>query len=134
MQMPIVKQFARIMVFPVLLGSLVVLSGCASTGELKGYSSQANVNLEKKNYKMIKVGARGDSYGFRLFGLIPIVSPSFADAKESLYESFGQPMEGRAIALVNRTEDKSNLYLILFSIPKVTITADVIEYTDEKEK
>jgi hypothetical protein len=34
------------------------------------------------------------------------------------------------VALANQTEDRSSLYLILFSIPRVTITADVIEFTD----
>jgi len=48
-----------------------------------------------------------------------------------LYKSVGESLEGRAIALVNQTEDASELSFILFSIPKVTISADVIEYIDE---
>jgi hypothetical protein len=38
--------------------------------------------------------------------------------------------KGKAIALANQTEDESCIYLILFSIPRVTISADVIEYTE----
>ena len=79
---------------------------------------------------MIKVGARGESSGFRLLGFIPFASPSYAQAKQRLYKSIGQPLEGKAIALVNQTEDESCIYLILFSIPRVTISADVIEYTE----
>ena len=30
-------------------------------------------------------------------------------------------------------EDKSTLYLILFSVPKLTITADVIEFVERDE-
>lgn len=112
--------------------SLIALSGCSSTGEFKGQSTGAGVVLTKKNYKVVKVAAKGKSSGFRLLGIIPFTSPSYAKAKESLYESVGEPLEGRAIALVNQTEDRSSLYLILFSIPQVTITADVIEYLDEQ--
>jgi hypothetical protein len=30
-------------------------------------------------------------------------------------------------------EDRSLLYFILFSVPKITMTADVIEFTDRAE-
>lgn len=107
------------------------LVGCAPTGEFKGQATGVSVDLSKKNYKMIKVGAKGESTGFRLLGIIPFASPRYAKAKETLYASVGLPLEGKAVALVNQTEDRSSLYLILFSIPKITITADVIEYLDE---
>jgi hypothetical protein len=35
------------------------------------------------------------------------------------------------VALTNKTEDRSTWYLILFSIPEITVTADVIEFTDK---
>jgi hypothetical protein len=41
-----------------------------------------------------------------------------------------EPLTGKAVALADQMEDRSTLYLILFSIPKVTITADVIEFVD----
>jgi len=42
-----------------------------------------------------------------------------------------EPLTGRAVALANQLEDRSTFYLILFSIPKVTITADAIEFTEK---
>lgn len=114
---------AAVLVFAVL--------GCSnSVGIFKGQGTDAGVSLGKKNYQIIKVSVRGESRGFNLFGFIPIKSPSYANAKDDLYEEAGVSFSGRAIALVNQTEDKSSLYLILFSIPKVTISADIIEYTD----
>jgi len=116
---------------------LALISGiwaCASTGEFRGQGTVAGVSLEKKNYKIIKVAAKGESTGFNFLGFIPFASPKYSEAKESLYESVGQPLEGRAIALVNQTEDRSFMYFILFSIPKITITADIIEYLDEPAK
>jgi len=116
----------------ILAVGITTLAGCTSSGgAFKGQATSAGVSLTKKNYKVIKVGAKGESSGFRLLGIIPFASPNYAEAKEALYKSVGESLEGRAIALVNQTEDVSSLYLILFSIPKVTISADIIEYIDE---
>jgi hypothetical protein len=96
---------------------------------MKGGGTSTTVNLTGQNYKLIKGGARGESRGFRLLGVIPFASPTHASAKAHLYESVGEPLTGKAIALMNETEDRSLLYVILFSIPKLTVTADVIEFT-----
>ena len=55
------------------------------------------------------------------------------EAKAALYKSVGEPLTGRSVALANQTEDRSSMYLILFSIPKVTITADVVEFNDKPQ-
>ena len=115
-----------------LAANVAMLAGCTSTGEFKGQSTGATATLTKGNYKMIKANARGTSYGFRLLGLIPFANPEYAQAQESLYASVGQPLERRSTALVNQTEDRTSLYFILFSMPRVTVTADVIEYDKEK--
>lgn len=106
----------------------ILLAGCASQGDYQ-HSNATDVNLSSNNYRVIKAGAVGKSSGFNLLGFIPLDSPNYAQAKERLYKSVGEPLAGRAIALANQTEDRSSLYLILFSIPKLTITADVIEFT-----
>lgn len=109
---------------------MALLTGCANVGEIKGGHTDTSVSLAGKNYKVVQAGVMGHSSGFKLLGLISIVSPNYANAKASLYKSIKEPMTGRAVALANETEDRSSLYLILFSIPRVTITADVIEFTD----
>ena len=109
---------------------LCLATGCASVGRISGQTGTA-VQLSQNNYKVIKAGAKGESYGFSLLGIIPLGSPNYADAKEALYKSVDVPLTGKAVALANQTEDRSTLYLILFSIPKVTITADVIEFTEQ---
>ena len=92
-------------------------------------STGTDVSLRGDNYKVLKAGARGESSGFYLLGFIPILSPNYADAKASLYRSVGESLEGRSVALANQTQDSSTLYVILFSIPKITITADIVEFT-----
>jgi hypothetical protein len=113
-----------------LLLTATLLGGCSSTGEFKGQTTGTAVNLQQKNFKVLKAAAKGESSGFKLLGLIPFASPTYAQAKVDLYNSVGESLAGRAVALANQTEDKSSTYLILFSIPKITITADVIEFTD----
>lgn len=109
--------------------SLACAAGCASDGEMRQSTGTA-VSLTGNNYTMIHAGATGESTGFRLLMFLPIVSPSYGDAKKDLYRSVGEPLEGRAIALANYTEDRSTMYLLLFSLPKLSVTADVVEFTD----
>ena len=109
---------------------LCLATGCSSTGGNSGQTG-TQVQLTQNNYKVISAGATGKSFGFKLLGILPIVSPNYADAKQDLYKSVGVPLTGKAVALANQTEDRSTLYLILFSVPRVTITADVVEFTDQ---
>lgn len=116
-----------------ILTTTLLLTGCASEGEFK-QATGTGVQLTGNNYRVIKAGVSGESAGFYLLGFIPIVSPSYADAKKDLYGNVGRPLEGRSVALANQTEDRSNLYLIIFSIPRVKISADVIEFTDAQNR
>jgi hypothetical protein len=106
-----------------------LITGCVSQSVFsEGTGTQ--VNLSGNNCRLVKAEAKGHGSGFRLPGIIPFTSPNYAEAKARLYRSVDEPLPGRSIALANRTEDGSTLYLILFSIPKVTITAGLVEFTD----
>jgi len=108
-------------------------AGCASQGDLRGNNTGTEVQLKGNNYKVIKAGAIGHSSGFSLLGFIPLVPPTAAEAKVSLYQDVGEDLKGRSIALANQTEDRSYLYLILFGIPTITLTADVVEFTADSK-
>jgi hypothetical protein len=115
--------------------AVLLTSGCASSRvENNMPSTQTQVTLTHDNYKMIKAGAEGRSYGFRFFlGIIPITAPSTAAARSDLYASIGQSVNGRSVALINTTEDRSTTWLLLFSIPKVVLTGDVVEFTQDNQ-
>jgi hypothetical protein len=123
--------FKRLVPLSICLTFVILASGCSSVGEMRGGTTGTDVQLSQKNYKLIRAGAIGHSYGFRLLGILPMDSPTAADAKADLYKSVGEDLTGKAVALANQTEDRSSLYLILFSIPRITYTADVIEFTDQ---
>lgn len=129
-----IKSATKHLVGIVALGVVsLLITGCASQGEFRGQSTGTQISLAGNNYKVIKAGATGQSSGFRLLGIIPLSSPNYGEAKAALYKSVGEPLTGRSVALANQTEDRSSMYLILFSIPKVTITADVVEFNDKPQ-
>ena len=108
---------------------LVGIAGCTRSGAFP-HSSGTQVDLTRNNYRVIKPNAIGTSSGFRLLGFIPLASPRYTAAMSDLYRKAGVSEGGTAQALANVTEEHSSLYLILFSIPKLTVRADVIEFTE----
>lgn len=114
------------------LMAIVLFSyGCSASRGSMTQSTGTGVSLKENNYKVVKAGAKGESSGFYFLGFIPIVSPTYADAKESLYKSVDQNLEGRSVALANQTEDRAWRYFLLFALPKLTITADIVEFNKE---
>ncbi len=111
----------------IVISFFLFLAGC-SAGVLP-YQGATTTDLTKKNFRMIKASARGQDSGFYLLGFIPFSSPTYSDAMRNLYE--GVNVEGKATTLAHVAQDRSTVYLILFSRPKVTVTADIIEFIDE---
>ena len=107
---------------------MLVAVGCTSTGTYPA-TSGTQVDLSRKNFRLVKANAIGTSSGFELFGFIPFAAPRYTEALSNLYRQAGVT-EGAAQTLTNVTQEKSSLYLILFSIPKLTVRADVIEFTE----
>ncbi len=116
-----------------LFAAALIGTGCASSSSDQPLSStQTEVTLTHSNYKMIQAGAEGRSYGFRfLLGIIPIAAPSTAAAREDLYHNLDQSVNGRSVALINTVEEHSTTWLLLFSIPKIVLTGDVVEFTQD---
>lgn len=105
----------------VLFGlALLTLTACHSVRRVPG------PDLGKGNFKIVKAGAVSTQSGFKLFGLFPIVTPSLAKADAELYAQAGN-VEGRTVLLANKVEERTGFWLVLFSIPKLTVTADVVE-------
>jgi len=121
-----VLKIVTVSLYLLLIGNL---SGCSSIGSMP-HVMGTQTNLSRNNFKVIKSGVQGRDSGFSLLGFLPIASPSYADAMADLHSKID--MEGKATALANVTQDRSNLYLILFSIPRLTITADIVEFMPEK--
>jgi len=99
--------------------------------ETPPFTSGTQSSLNRRNFRVVHSNVRGTSQGFFLFGLIPILSPSVSSAMHELHQQLHD--EGQSIALVNIAEDRSTTYLILFSLPVITVSADAIEFLDEPQ-
>jgi hypothetical protein len=112
----------------VCLVLIAVSGGCTSAGSFPA-RTESRVDLSKANYRLVKANAVGSSSGFSLFMVLPIVPPRYTTAMSRLQEQAGMT-EGKAQALVNVSQEQRSVYLLLFSIPTLTIRADVVEFTE----
>jgi hypothetical protein len=110
------------------IAALWLLTACTGIGILQ-HATQTETQLTRKNFRILKSSVRGESTGFALLlGLIPIVPATYTEAMTALHE--GADIEGKAAALANVAQDSTQLNLILFTVPRVTITADVVEFLE----
>jgi hypothetical protein len=112
-----------------VLPALPALSGLIPAPAGTHVLTATAVNLSRQNFKIVKANAVGSSVGFSFLGLITLQSPGYAEAITKLYQYAGVS-EGKAQALVNVVHENSSTYFILFALPKITVRADIIEFTD----
>jgi hypothetical protein len=114
--------------------ALLLCAGCSMFGAFPHEFSQ-EVRLDHANYKIVKSNIIADSTGFGLIGLgftrglIPILPPRYAWALDDLWSEVGQT-EGRSLAMVNVVTEEGGLNLLVITFPRVTVRADVIEFTN----
>jgi len=136
------------MILSVSLVSIsVLLSGCFTSGMFTS-ANITNVELSKGNYKVVATSVLGESQAGYIFGAsigIGMYTQTFAIiplqkdrqlyrlAMENLWKNFetkyGNPI-GRKLALVNVRYDSQALNTFFYTSPKVTIMADVVEFTE----
>jgi hypothetical protein len=122
-----------------LLLVLVLVTGCAALPPLPfilpSVSGQVpvlpvtSVSLAERNYRIVKTNVVGTSRGFALLGLITVKPPDYTEAFAQLYQA-GGVSAGKALALINIIQQSSAPYFILFSLPKITLRADVVEFVE----
>jgi hypothetical protein len=131
--------------FIALLGIALLTGGCAAiaTAPLSNLFSshsssggggsgleihqQTQVTLAEANYVIVKTNVVGKSSGFALLGFITVKPAQFQKAAGELYAK-AEIQSGRPQTLGNVVMEKTSAYWILFSIPRVTVRADVLEF------
>jgi hypothetical protein len=102
---------------------------------LKGGEKQSGVlhatqvQLVGNNYRVLQTNIVAKSGGFKLLGLISIKSPSYVKAMSRLYAK-AEVKEGTSQALANVVHETAGVNFILFSLPKIRVRADLVEFTD----
>ena len=112
------------------LPALPALSGLIPASSGTQILTTTTVNLSRKNFKIVKANAVGRSVGFSFLGLFSLKSPCYEEAITQLYRS-ANVSEGKSQALVNVMHEQTSTYFILFSLPKITVRADIIEFIDD---
>ena len=123
-----------------LLGLVVLAGGCAAAAASSAASfigspnasaleihNNTDVRLQEKNFVVIRTNVVGESSGFSLLGILTIVPAKFTKAMSRLYDQ-AEMKSGRPQTLVNLIMEKDATYYILFSLPRTSIRADVIEF------
>lgn len=124
-----------------------VLTGCSNTG-LHASTSVTQVQLAKANYKIVATSVSGKAQAEYLFGasfgvgmynqafaLIPLTKDralyklALADLWKNFEEKNGSPA-GRNLALINFRYDSEATNLFFYTRPRLTLVADVIEFTE----
>ena len=114
----------------VALPALPALSGLIPAANGTHILTTTTVNLSRKNFKIVKANAFGSSVRFSFLGIFSLNSPSYEEALTQLYRS-ADVSEGKSQALVNVMHEQTSTYFILFSLPKITVRADIIEFIDD---
>ena len=126
-----------------LLGLMLLSGGCAGVASLPLSSASSTlsspkasnleihtdtrVTLSGANFVVVKNNVVGQSKGFALLGILTIVPARFQTAMNRLYAD-SEMQTGRPQTIGNLVMEKSSTYLILFSIPRVSVRADVLEF------
>lgn len=127
----LIPSFSLLTLFCLLLSgcpaALPFLSPASGQNQVQQLQTSTLVHLNGQNYRIIKTNITGTDWGFNLLGLVTLVSPNYVKAVKQLYKA-GGVTEGRAIALANVAQQDTSPYFILFSLPRITLRADVIEF------
>lgn len=135
----VVKRIQNSLALLALFG-LALAGGCSSVATLPLASvmgspnasaleirSGTEVRLQEANFIVTKTNVVGQSKGFSLLGILTIVPAKYTTAASRLYKQ-AEMQQGRSQTLANMVMEKDSTYLILFSIPRTAIRADVIEF------
>jgi hypothetical protein len=127
-------------------GIVMLLTGCAAVAPLAGtlvggaspaatlqIQSQTSVKLETGNFVTVRTNVVGESKGFKLLGFITLYPATYNKAMNRLYAK-AEAEEGHSQTLAHLAVEHSGIYVVLFSIPRVTVRADLIEFLPEPSR
>lgn len=133
-----------------LLAAGLTASGCAQTGVLAA-GHITSVELSEDNYQLVATDVSGGAEAGYVLGIsFPsgmrsstlalarvegtgmLYREAMADLWAVFQEAYG-PVDGRALALTNIRYDSDNLNLLVYTRPRLSIRADVVEFVRKQE-
>lgn len=137
----------RHIILAATLLSLPLLTGCASSGAFNT-ANITEVQLAEDNFEIVATNVSGEASAGYLLGIssgfygqmqtaaLARVSGSgmiYGEAVADLWENFENehgPVAGRNLALVNVRFDAEAINLLIYTQPRVSVRADVVEFTN----
>lgn len=137
----------RIIAVAVLVVAAAALSGCAQAGMFAS-ANLTDVQLSRANYKVVATDVAGTATAGYLLGislpagmanqtlaLVRIQGSGmlYREALAALWAAFEAehgPVAGRRLALVNVRYDADNTNLLVYTRPRLSIRADVVEFAE----
>lgn len=123
-----------------ILGLALLCTGCAGLAAMPLQSflgspnsgaleihNQTEVKLTEANFVTVKTNVVGQAKGFALLGVITLVPARFQTAMNRLYLK-SEMQQGRSQTLGNIVMEKTSSYWILFSLPRISVRGDVVEF------
>jgi len=132
--------YPKLLLLLSLLGLIAVTGGCAalatiplsslmpSAGQGPTIYNTTEVRIEQRNFQVIRTNVVGTSKGFSLFGIITIVPARLTTAVNRFYVK-AEMQPGQPQTLANLMTEQNSSFYLLFGIPRITMRADVIEFT-----
>jgi hypothetical protein len=126
-------------------GAVCLLAGCAAAplmssapllltgGASSEFHSGTAVRLDEANFMTVKTNVTGQAKGFALLGIFTLSPARFGTAMDRLYGT-ADVRVGRPQTLANVVAERSSSYYVLFSIPRVEVRADVVEFISPREE
>lgn len=124
----------------IAIAAAAFLASCAQTGMgPTTHSGDRNltkaVAIDRSDCKLVLGRAVGTDTGFSLLGFIPLKSPSESVAVDKMYENArqrGAQPEGKSRTFANTSIERTYQYYILFGIPGIRSTGDLVEFVQEE--
>ena len=125
----------------------LTFSGCAQAG-LFTSANLTEVQLRSANYQIVAINVHGEADAAYLLGVsfstgmatqtlalwrVDGTGLLYKEAMENLWANFAAehgPIAQRKLALVNVRYDSDNLNLLLYTQGKISIRADIVEFTE----
>ena len=132
----------------ILLLAALILPGCATTGAYDA-ATITNVELSEGNYEVVATNVQGEASAGYILGLsfaaarqqqtlalarVSGTGELYGTALRDLWANFEDEYgsaEGRQLALTNVRTDSDALNLLLYTSPRLSIRADVVEFADD---
>lgn len=119
----------KVSFFVIITALVFMLSGCGASLGLYPTLTQTQVQLSQKNFKVVRSGVMGTAECWYVLNVFPLDDTELY--KRAMNEIRKKAdIQGESYAIINITQDFSASTYFFVGRAAVTLTADIIEFTE----